>query len=215
MFTGLIRRIAPVTDVRPTAAGASLAVDRGEIAAGIDRGDSVCISGVCLTVTERDGAAARFDVVRETLSRTTLGELRRGDAVNVEPSLRVGDPLGGHFVLGHVDGVGRVAAVTPAGEGREMRVSAGPDLLAQMVSKGSVAVDGVSLTLVDVADDSFSVALIPTTLSETTLGRRRAGDSVNLETDILGKLVARALGSPACSGGLTLDKLRQAGFADR
>ncbi len=213
MFTGIIQRVAPVRGVTSRPNGARLAVDLGDLAANVAHGGSVCVNGACLTVSETRGSVCEFDAVAETLSRTTLGSLRQGDDVNVEPSLRVGDQLGGHFVLGHVDGVGQIVATSQAGEGTEMRVTVDAALAAQMVSKGSVAVDGVSLTLVEVGDTEFTCALIPTTLEDTTLGRRRTGDAVNIETDILGKMVAKLLGGSAGTSGLTLDKLRNAGFA--
>lgn len=211
MFTGIVRKVAPVVSVRAHSPGARIGIDLGALAEDSARGDSICVNGVCLTVAAKAGTVCEFDVVAETLSRTTLGRLRPGDRVNIEPSLRVGDPLGGHFVLGHIDGTGVVAA-PPSGTPPVLRVSVGPDLTLQMVSKGSVAVDGVSLTLVDVHRDGFTCALIPTTLQDTTLGLRRPGDAVNIETDILGKLVARHLGSFGTASVLTMDKLRSSGF---
>lgn len=213
MFTGIIKMLASVEAVRPAAGGARIVIDIEDLAAGADRGDSVSVNGACLTVAEKRGSVCEFDAVAETLSRTTLGSLRPGDRVNIEPSLRVGDQLGGHFVLGHVDGVGEIAALTPAGEGAEMRISVDAALTALMVSKGSVAVDGISLTLVDVGKTHFTCAIIPTTLQETTLASRKPGDKVNVETDLLGKMVAKLLASGGASSGVTLDKLREAGFA--
>ncbi len=211
MFTGIIRGIAAVVSVRAHQAGARIGIDMGALAGQAARGDSICVSGACLTLSGKTGTVCEFDVVAETLSRTTLGRLRPGDRVNIEPSLRVGDLLGGHFVLGHVDGTGVVAA-PPAGTPAVLRVSVSPDLTAEMVGKGSVAVDGVSLTVVDVVRDGFTCALVPTTLQDTTLGLRRPGDAVNIETDILGKLVARQIGTTRPSSALTMDKLRDAGF---
>ena len=214
MFTGLVKQVGSVTRVSVTPGGARMAVDLGGLAAGAEPGDSVCVSGACLTVAAKSGTTDEFDVVAETLSRTTLGELRPGDRVNLEPSLRVGDPLGGHFVLGHVDGVGSVTARVPLGEGARLSVAADPDLTSQMVPKGSVAVDGVSLTLAEVGAGSFTVALIPTTLRDTTLGLRKPGDRVNIETDVLGKFVARYLtAGRSRPADITLETLRNAGFA--
>ncbi len=212
MFTGIVKLLARVVRVSPVAGGARLAVDLGEAAHGAERGDSVSINGACLTVAARTGTVCEFDAIAETLSRTTLGELRPGDKVNIEPALRVGDQFGGHFVLGHVDAVGAVVGV-PAGVEPTLKISVDAALTAQMAPKGSVAVDGVSLTLVDVGADHFTCALIPTTLQETTLGLKKPGEKVNVETDILAKLVARYLGAAAPSPGITLDKLRDAGFA--
>lgn len=213
MFTGIIKMLAPVEAVRRATGGARIVIDLEDLAAGAGRGDSVSVNGACLTVAEKRGSVCEFDAVAETLSRTTLGSLRPGDRVNIEPSLRVGDQLGGHFVLGHVDGIGEIAALTRAGEGAEMQVSADAALAALMVPKGSVAVDGISLTLVGVGKAHFTCAVIPTTLQETTLGSRRPGDKVNVEADLLGKMVAKLLASGGAPAGVTLDKLREAGFA--
>lgn len=214
MFTGIIRHVGTVHAVRRCAHGMTLTIDLGPLAARVGLGDSLAVSGACLTLTCLDGAAGQFDVTAETLRRTVLAHLRAGDKVNLEPSLRAGDGLEGHLVQGHVDGVGRVSAVRAAPDAA-MALTAAGELTDQMVPKGSVAVDGVSLTLVDVADGRFSVALIPTTLACTTLGGRRVGDEVNLETDLIGKYVRRALrrlGADAAPA-LTMDKLRDAGFA--
>ena len=212
MFTGIIKAIAPVATISPNASGSCIAIDLGALAASVGHGDSVAVNGACLTAAGIRGTICEFDAVAETLSRTTLSSLRPGDKVNIEPSLRVGDQLGGHFVLGHVDGDGKIDALSPAGEGAGLRISVGSDIAAQMVSKGSVAVDGISLTLVDVGKTHFTCAVIPTTMRDTTLGRRKPGDDVNIETDILGKMVARLLGGTSQSD-ITLDKLRNAGFA--
>ena len=214
MFTGIIRHVGTVRAVRRWADGMTLTIDLGPLAGRVRLGDSLAVSGACLTLTSLAGAAGRFDVTAETLRRTILAHVGAGDKANLEPSLRVGDGLDGHLVQGHVDGVGRVSAVRAA-PGAVMEFTAARELTDQMVPKGSVAVDGVSLTVVDVADGRFSVALIPTTLAETTLGDRRAGDEVNLETDLIGKYVRRALAGRSGAGGasaLTMDKLRDAGF---
>ena len=164
-----------------------------ETAPQVSVGDSVAIAGVCLTVVEKDGSALAFDVVPETVGRTALGRVAPGDAVNVESALRVGEPLGGHVVQGHVDGVGRVRQRQPVGDGLELRVGLDPALARYVVEKGSVALDGVSLTVTAVGDDWFSVALVPHTLAVTTLGGRRPGDEVQLEVDVLAKYVERLL----------------------
>jgi riboflavin synthase len=210
MFTGIVQHLGRVTETSRSAGGLRLAVDAGPLAAETKTGDSVCVIGVCLTVTDRAGDVLRFDVIGETLSLSTLGDLRRGAPVNLELSLRPADRLGGHFVTGHVDGVATVRdrRETPG----EVRMSFACDgaLTRQMIAKGSVAVDGVSLTLTEVGQGFFEVALIPHTLSVTTLGSRRSGDRVNLETDLLGKWVLKALGK---SDGLTESFLREHGFA--
>ena len=213
MFTGIVRHVGQVRAVRRAAAGARLAIDVGPLAEGLGLGDSVAVSGACLTVVSLSGSEASFDVTAETLSRTTLGSLRAGAKVNLERSLGVGDALDGHLVQGHVDGVAVVQAV---GNSRDSTwaFSAPGELIAQMVPKGSVAVDGVSLTLVDVAEDHFTVSLIPATLAATTLGARGVGDAVNIETDVIGKYVLRYLREivPQEQGGLSMETLRRGGF---
>ena len=227
MFTGLIRAVAPVISLTSRPGAARLTLDLGPLAAQARHGDSFAVDGACLTIAELSGqkpaaSIAHFDIVPETLARTTLGRLRPHDLVNLEPALRVGDPLGGHFVLGHVDAIGTVQSITRTADTAIMTVridptcSLPPAACSLLVPKGSIAVHGVSLTLIDVLTDSFTCALIPTTLADTTLGRKRPGDPVNIETDILAKHIARLLAatSPASRHGtLTLDKLRDAGFA--
>ncbi|HVS45599.1 MAG TPA: riboflavin synthase [Verrucomicrobiae bacterium] len=157
--------------------------------------DSIAIDGVCLTVTAIDGDAIAFDVIPETLDRSTLGTLRAGAVANLEYSLRVGDRMGGHFVYGHVDAAGQVLAKTPEGQGIRLRIERPKNLAAMLVEKAFVAVDGVSVTIAAAGDGWFDLALIPETLSRTTLGRREVGDRVNLEVDPLARYVAAALAS--------------------
>ncbi len=189
MFTGIVRELGTVAAFD----GSRLVVTAPDTAAGAAVGDSVSVAGTCLTVVETGEGRLAFDVVPETLSRTALGGLEKGAAVNVEPSLRVGDQLGGHVVQGHVDGVGRVRSVAPAGDGRRMWVDAPEAVVRYCLEKGSIAVDGVSLTVAALDDDGVEVALIPHTLVVTTLGRLEPGDEVNLEADVLGKVVERLL----------------------
>jgi riboflavin synthase len=190
MFTGIVREVGTVDAFD----GSRLVVAGPETAAGVAVGDSVSVAGVCLTVVEA-GAEGRlaFDVVPETIARTALGGLEPGDAVNLEPALRVGDPLGGHVVQGHVDAVGRVRSVEPEEESRRVWFDAPESVVRYCLEKGSIAVDGVSLTVAALDDDGFEVALIPHTLEVTTLGRLEPGDAVNLETDVLAKVVERLL----------------------
>lgn len=193
MFTGLVESLAEVREIVPEPPGVRLVIAEPRIAAESAVGDSIALNGCCLTVVAIDGERLAFQAGKETLSRTNLGELSPGDAVNVERSLKLGDEIGGHLVSGHIDALGVVAERDDDAEWCTMWFFVPPGLSRQMASKGSVAVDGVSLTLVDVEDDRFSVALIPHTLSVTTLGRRRVGDRVNLETDLLAKYVDRQL----------------------
>jgi riboflavin synthase len=194
MFTGLIEALGTVRERTVTGAGSRLVIVEPAIAGELRLGESVAVNGVCLTVVAHDAETFAFEAGPETLARTNIGELAIGDRVNLERSLRVGDRLGGHFVQGHVDGVGRIARHIPQGEWLTVWFSCPTELAAQMVSKGSVAVDGISLTLVDVEADGFSVALIPHTLEHTTLGSKGPGAVVNLETDVLAKCVWKFVG---------------------
>lgn len=196
MFTGLVESLATVQGLLPEGPGVRLEITDALIAARSAVGDSIAINGCCLTVVALDGEALIFEAGEETLQRTTLGKLSVGDRVNLESSLCLGDELGGHLVTGHIDGVGMVDQRVDDAEWSKFWLQVPGDLTRQMAAKGSVAVDGVSLTLVDVEQDRFSVALIPHTLKVTTLGLRQVGDGVNIETDILAKYVARQLSWP-------------------
>jgi riboflavin synthase len=214
MFTGLIEAVCSVEWVSARGGNSiRLVIDLGDLAAEAKIGDSIAVNGVCLTIAGLEASRARFDVSGETLTKSTLGGLRPSSVVNVERALMAGDRLGGHIVQGHVDGVGAVKAVRRQGEFADIEYTAGTDLLDQMVVKGSVAVDGISLTVAGIGRDVFSVAVVPQTLGRTTLGRARAGDSVNIETDIIVKFVKKQLESilPP-KQELTVEKLRQLGF---
>lgn len=194
MFTGIVRELGRVASIDGGPDGVRLELDAPATAPTVGLGDSVAVNGCCLTVVGSDGGRLAFDAVPETLRRTTLGALRPGDPVNVEPALRVGDPLGGHFVQGHVDGVGRVQSIEAEGDGLRAFVAAAPEILRYCVEKGSITVEGVSLTVAELAGDSFAVALIPHTLAETTLSELSQGCEVNLEVDVLAKYAERLLG---------------------
>lgn len=211
MFTGIIQHVGEVVELVPAAA-ARLRIDVGPLGPALGAGASLAVDGACLTVVAITGSLADFDVVAETLSRTTLGELRPGGRVNLEPALPAGAPLDGHIVQGHVDGVAEVAAVERGTEGHLLRLSALVELTEQLVVKGSVALAGVSLTLAEVTGGGFCVALVPTTIRRTTLGSFRISDRLNVELDIIGKYVRRHL-QVLAGGGLTAAKLRRAGFA--
>lgn len=193
MFSGLVEAKAQVLGLEPEPGGIRLIVQRPD---GFDRlaqGESIAISGCCLTLVAWEEGCMSFQAGEETLSKTTLGELQTGDYVNCERSLRLGDRIGGHLVTGHVDGVGQVARRQDSAEWAQIEFEAPSPLARQMAAKGSITVDGVSLTLVEVTEASFSVALIPHTLTVTTLGNLRSGSRVNLETDLLAKYVQRQM----------------------
>ena len=190
MFTGLVQQLGTLTSLD----GGRLAVT-ATLAGELSVGDSVAVNGACLTATSVTPGAFTADVMEETLRRTALGALRPGDPVNLELPLRAADRLGGHFVQGHVDGVGTVAAVHDEGFSRLVEIEAEAGLMRYVVEKGSIAVDGVSLTVASLAEGTFGVSLIPETLERTTLGRASPGDSVNLEVDVLAKYVERLVGA--------------------
>lgn len=192
MFTGIVREVGTVVTLDGDEKGARLTVEAPATAGETPRiGDSIALNGCCLTVTAIEGSHLTFTAVRETLEHTSLGALVAGSTLNVEPALRVGERLGGHFVQGHVDGLGRIERIDPEAEGQRIALSAADDVVRYCVYKGSVAVDGVSLTIAALLDDGFEIALIPHTLAATTLGERRVGDRVNLEVDVLAKHVER------------------------
>jgi riboflavin synthase alpha subunit len=195
VFTGIVRERGRVLAVDETPAGIRLSLEAPRTARGLAVGDSVSVSGCCLTAVEVSDGRVAFEAVPETLRRTALAALREGSQVNLEPALRAGEPLGGHYVQGHVDGTGRVRAVESEGEGVRLWIEADGGVLRYCVEKGSITVDGVSLTIADLADDAFAVALIPHTLAETTLSALELGDQVNLEVDVLAKYVERLLTS--------------------
>jgi riboflavin synthase alpha subunit len=200
VFTGIVRERGRVAAAEQVAGCVRLTIDAPRTASAVAPGDSVALAGVCLTAVAVPNGRIVFDAVPETLQRSTLGRLAAGDALNVEPALRAGDPLGGHYVQGHVDGVGRVRSVEREGDGARVWIEAPPDVLRYCVQKGSVTVDGVSLTVAELAEDAFAVALVPHTLAVTTLGTLAAGDEVNLEADVLAKYVERLLPSLAAPG---------------
>jgi riboflavin synthase alpha subunit len=192
MFTGIVREIGLVEAVERGGEGARLRV-RARLAPDLAEGDSVSVNGTCLTVASGADGAFDADVVNQTLSVTTLGELEPGQSVNLEPALRAGDPLGGHLVQGHVDAVGEVAALSEDGFSRRVLVTAPIELRRYLAEHGSVAVDGVSLTIAGLSDEGFEVALIPETLNRTTLDRLAQGERVNLEVDVIARYAERLM----------------------
>jgi riboflavin synthase len=213
MFTGLIEKICPVRSVRRSSVSMLLTIDLGQLAAKSKPGDSIDVSGVCLTIAGLQGGLASFDVSAETLAKSTLGRLKSGSAVNIERPLKADERFGGHFVLGHVDGTATIEAIDKKGEFADIRFAAGSELLEAIVPKGSVAVDGISLTIAAVERNGFSISIIPETLKRTTLGGAKIGDIVNIETDIIVKTIKRQLDEILPKKqSLTAEKLRQLGY---
>ena len=208
MFTGIIQKIGTVKRV---SRGRGLVVEIGfePWVRPLEEGESVAVNGVCLTVAKCDAARFTADVLEETVSRTGIGDLIPGEKVNLERALRAGDSMGGHIVQGHVDCRGTIKAKLPKGRDFQLQIRCGRVLAAQSVLKGSIAVDGVSLTISAIGDDWLGVDLIPTTSAETILGAKKVGGKVNLEGDIVGKYIAK---NAAKTGGLTMETLRDAGF---
>lgn len=195
MFTGIIRGVGRVTTIDRHDGDARVEIDSGDAVLGtLARGDSVAVNGICLTAADVSERGFVADVSAETLRATTLGRLEEGAAVNLEPALRAGDPLGGHLVSGHVDGVGELLACDEDARSRRMRVAAPAALARYIAVKGSITVDGVSLTVNAVAGREFEVNIVPHTLAATNLGEREAGDTVNLEVDMLARYLERLLG---------------------
>ena len=193
MFTGIVQATGFVRSIQRGSNGVRLVLDAPELTRPIPDGASVCVSGVCLTVTGSDAISLRFDIVPETLARSTLGSLSPGSRVNLERSLQVGGGLDGHIVQGHIDGTGRVNHIQKSSNGRVVTIAIDESLRPFIIPKGSIALDGISLTIASVEEDLFSVALIPTTLAATTLDALRVGDQVNLETDILARTIVTTL----------------------
>jgi riboflavin synthase len=194
MFTGLVQGLGTVAAVQPTGEGVRLAIAT-PLARELAPGDSIAVNGVCLTAVEPSNGTFSADVMNETLRRSSLAEAGPGAEVNLELALRADARLGGHIMQGHVDGVGTIAEITEDGFSRVVRVSADPELLRYVVEKGSIAIDGVSLTVSAVDDESLSVSLIPETLERTILGRAEVGKPVNLEVDVLAKYVEKLVGA--------------------
>jgi riboflavin synthase len=213
MFTGLIETICTVKAVRQTGNSMALTIDLGALADQTKTGDSIAINGACLTITGLQGSLARFDVSAETLAKSTLGKLKPSSEVNVERSLKANDRFGGHFVLGHVDGTATIEAIDKSGEFANIKFAAKADLLDAIIAKGSVAIDGISLTIATVDQNTFGVSIIPETLKRTTLGKAKIGDCVNIETDIIVKTIKKQLDEILPKKqGLTAEKLRQLGY---
>ena len=213
MFTGLIEAVCTVKSVRQSENTMLLSIDLGELADDGRTGDSIAINGVCLTISKLEGGIASFELSGETLAKSTLGKLKPSSQVNIERAIKASDRFGGHFVQGHIDGTATIKAIHKRGQFADMKFAAQAELLDQMVVKGSVAVDGISLTIASMDQNSFNVALIPETLNKTTQSRVKIGDAVNIETDIIVKTIKKQLEKilPQTQP-LTAEKLRELGF---
>ena len=194
MFTGIIQEVGHIAAIERGEQSARFTVRAGHVLDGVKLGDSIAVNGACLTVVQADPGTVAFDAVYETLQKTALGALAIGDEINLEPSLAANGRFDGHIVQGHVDGVGTIASIRDVDNSYYIYITASPTLLRYIVRKGSIAIDGISLTVVDADDKTFSVAIIPYTWDHTNLHIRRAGDQVNLETDIVGKYIEKLVG---------------------
>ncbi|HEX3030817.1 MAG TPA: riboflavin synthase [Bacillota bacterium] len=223
MFTGIIEELGRLRNIKKGSKSALLDIEASEVLGDVKLGDSIAVNGVCLTVTGFTTTNFTADVMNETLQRTNLGSLRPGEQVNLERALKLGDRLGGHIVSGHIDGVGSISSQTREDIAVVTRITADPEVLKYIIVKGSVAIDGISLTVIDVDAGSFAVSLIPHTAKLTTLGFKKPGDKVNLEGDVLGKYVEKLLtnpgelragktGSPGKTGGMDAAFLSEHGF---
>ncbi|MFJ9498628.1 riboflavin synthase [Brevibacillus centrosporus] len=218
MFTGLVEEVGVLGAMTGSAEASQLVISAERVLEGVQIGDSIAVNGICLTVTSYTARHFTVDVMPETLNKTSLRKLRQGHRVNLERAMRLGDRFGGHIVSGHVDGTGTILYRQPHANAVLFRIEAGPSLLKYIIPRGSICVDGISLTVVAVDETSFSVSIIPHTLAETSLQDRRAGDQVNLETDVIGKYVERLLGGHVQQdkkepSRLSLAFLQENGFA--
>jgi riboflavin synthase len=213
MFTGLVETVCTVKSVRQTADAMQITIDLGFLADEAKIGDSIAVNGVCLTIARLESGLATFDVSSETLEKSTLSKLMPSSQVNIERALMSSDRLGGHFVLGHIDGTATIKTIHRHGQFADIEFIAASELLDQMVVKGSVAVDGISLTIADMNESGFSVAVIPETLKKTTLGKAKVADVVNIETDIIAKIIKKQLEKILPQKQkLTVEKLKELGF---
>jgi riboflavin synthase len=213
VFTGLVRCLGTVREAAPFGKGRRFRIDIRELARNAGIGQSIAVNGVCLTIARLDGDEAVFEAVAETVSRTNLGFLKPGGAVNLEPALTVGDALDGHIVLGHIDALARVLDVSSAhADSRVLRIALPKTIRRLVAEKGSVAIDGISLTVAQAGDDWFAVTVIPHTWNQTTLASLRPGDGVNIEADVMARYAARIMQFQGDGNGLTEDVLRQNGF---
>lgn len=214
MFTGIIEEVGTVKAVKRSGTSSFIEIQAKKVLEDVHLGDSIAVNGVCLTVTHCDGSIFRADVMNETLSRSSLGSLTTGSPVNLERAMAADGRFGGHIVSGHIDGTGTVSDIRNDGIAVWYTITAPPELLRYIVEKGSIAIDGISLTVAKVTDTSFSVSIIPHTAAQTILGTKKTGDMVNLENDIIGKYVEKLMkpAEAAPQSGITMEFLAKNGF---
>lgn len=214
MFTGIIEEVGKIAQIKKQGEFAVVTINASRVLEDVHLGDSIAVNGVCLTVTSFTSSQFTADVMSETLKRTSLGELQPSSPVNLERAMAANGRFGGHIVSGHIDGTGEVAEITPADNSVWYRIKTSPKLLRYIIEKGSITIDGISLTVVDVNEESFRVSIIPHTIKETNLGSKKIGSIVNLENDIVGKYIEQFLTKkePAPETKLTMDFLKNAGF---
>ena len=216
MFTGLVEELGKVTNITRTSQSVRITIGADKVLTDVKIGDSIAVNGTCLTAVDYNTKSFTADVMPETVNRTVLASLKPGDIVNLERCLKVGDRLGGHIVSGHIDGIGTITAKQRNDIAIIVTITASPHLLRYIIPKGSIAVDGTSLTVVEIGANWFTVSLIPHTAGLTTVGLKSSGQPVNLEVDIIGKYVERLLGQPVCqnksSSKMTTQFLQENGF---
>ena len=213
MFTGIIESIGTVRATRPGAGGKVISVDLGRLSENVNPGDSIAINGVCLTVSKINCTVAEFDVSTETLEKSAMDKITSGATVNIERAMAADGRFGGHIVQGHIDGVGTIKAINKIGDFAEITFTVDSKLLDELITKGSVAIDGISLTVAKMDKSFFTISVIPTTLKETTLGSAKIGNVVNIETDVIIKTVKKQLQKILpTKEGLTQSKLKELGF---
>ena len=212
MFTGLVEKVGEFVNVRQRGNGAELTIKHDAWDEPLVLGESVAVQGVCLTVVKCETESFTCDVLNETLNKTNLGSKKTGDYLNLERAMKVGARFGGHIVSGHVDGLGEISGISTSGDDHLIRITCGNELGEELITKGSIAIDGISLTVTAEDDGWFEVALIPHTWTHTSLSQRKKSDYVNLETDMLGKYVKRYIGAYTQKDTLTMDTLTNAGF---
>jgi len=213
MFTGIIEKVCIAKDIRRNVSGMEISIDLGNLVEDVKLGDSVAINGTCLTAVKIQGSVVAFELSTETIAKSSLADIKPAQKVNVERAMKLSDRLGGHIVQGHIDGIATIKSISDKGDFKDITFSAGKELLDQMVTKGSVAIDGISLTIAQMDSTSFKIAVIPQTLQETILGSAKVGNKVNIETDIISKMVKKHVENLMPSKNVfTENKLKELGY---